>query len=41
MKNITHLGFELLDNKNIGKMFSEYEMFSLDQAKISSDSPQI
>ena len=41
MKNITHLGFELLDNKNFGKMFSKYEMFSLDQAKISSDSPQI
>ena len=33
--------FELLDNKNIGALFSKYEMFFLDQANFSSNSFQI
>ena len=33
--------FELLDNKNIGKLFSKYERFFLDQADSSSNTSQI
>ena len=33
--------FELPDNTNIGKLFSNYELFSLDQANFSSDTSQI
>ena len=33
--------FEILDNKNIGKLFSKYELLFLDQATSSSDPSQI
>ena len=33
--------FELPDNTKIGKLFSNYELFSLDQANFSSDTSQI
>ena len=33
--------FELPDNENIGKLFSKYELFSLDQANLISDPSQI
>ena len=33
--------FKLLDNKNIGKLFSKYEPLFLDQADSSSDTSQI
>ena len=33
--------FEIPDNKNIGKLFSKYEMLFLDQANSSSDPSQI
>ena len=33
--------FKILDNKNIGKLFSKYELLSLDQENSSSDSSQI
>ena len=32
--------FEIIDNKNIGKLFSEYELLFLDQANPSSDPPK-
>ena len=32
--------FELQDNKNIGKLFSKYGLFFLDQANFSSDLSQ-
>ena len=32
--------FKLLDNKNIGKVFSKYGLFFLDQANFSSDPSQ-
>ena len=42
MQNITHLRkAELPDNKNIGKLFSKYELLSLDQADFSSDLSKI
>ena len=33
--------FEILDNKNIEKLFSKYELLSLDQANSGSDPSQI
>ena len=33
--------FELRDNKNIGKLFSKYDLFSLDQANSSYNTSQI
>ena len=33
--------FELPDNKNIGKLVSKHDLFSLDQANFSSDPSQI
>ena len=33
--------FEISDNKNIGKLFSNYELFLLDQANSSPDPSQI
>ena len=34
-------GFEIPDNKNIGKLFSKYELLFLDQANFTSDPSQI
>ena len=34
-------GFEIPDNKNIGKLFSKYELLFLDQANSSFDPSQI
>ena len=46
VKNVTHQRTlkidvrEIPDNKNIGKLFSKYELLFLDQANSSSDPPQ-
>ena len=39
--NVKFNVFKIPDNKNIGKLFSKYEMLYLDQANSSSDPSQI